>query len=105
MVSIEKVQRLQDQSVSIIDDYEQLADLEFALMVWRQNLKRDLATTPSKEASTSTNDCPATWLLAVCFSHGKTAPSNRFVACFLPGKGTLCAMGTIQGPRAVLWQG
>lgn len=43
----------QDRTAHTIDDYEQLADLEFALIVWRQNLKRDLATTPSKEASFS----------------------------------------------------
>lgn len=29
--------------------YARLADLEFALIVWRQNLKRDLASTSSKE--------------------------------------------------------
>lgn len=32
-----------------IEDYDRVADLEFALMVWRQNLKRDLLTTSSLE--------------------------------------------------------
>ena len=42
---------LQERTARTIDDYEQLADLEFALIVWRQNLKRDLGTTRNKEAS------------------------------------------------------
>lgn len=33
--------------------YTRLADLEFAMMVWRQNLKRDLACSASKEVKAS----------------------------------------------------
>ncbi|KAK9918356.1 hypothetical protein WJX75_003469 [Coccomyxa subellipsoidea] len=45
----EYAEQCKEPTARTIDDYEQLADLEFALIVWRQNLKRDLATTPSKE--------------------------------------------------------
>lgn len=34
--------------------YSRLADLEFALIVWRQNLKRDLASTSLKEVRLQT---------------------------------------------------
>lgn len=34
--------------------FESLADLEFALMLWRQNLKRDLACTDAKEVQVPT---------------------------------------------------
>lgn len=30
----------QDPEAHTVDDYDRLADLDFALMVWRQNLKR-----------------------------------------------------------------
>ncbi|BDA47017.1 hypothetical protein COCOBI_09-4720 [Coccomyxa sp. Obi] len=49
-VSEQFTEQVKERTARTIDDYEQLADLEFALIVWRQNLKRDLATTPSKEA-------------------------------------------------------
>jgi hypothetical protein len=35
-----------------VADYERMADLEFALMVWRQNLKRDLTSTTSQKVCT-----------------------------------------------------
>lgn len=40
---------LQQSINRTIEDYDRVADLEFALMVWRQNLKRDLLTTLSLE--------------------------------------------------------
>ena len=32
-----------------VDDFERLSDLDFALMVWRQNLKRSLCLASSRQ--------------------------------------------------------
>ena len=38
---------LQIQESSTVDDFERLADLDFGLMVWRQNLKRSMSLAAS----------------------------------------------------------
>ena len=40
-----------------MSDYETLAELEYAFIVWRTNLKRDLSLTEDREVCASCNVC------------------------------------------------
>ena len=60
---------LQEPINRTVHDYNRLADLEFALIVWRQNLRRDLACTASKTVSAAcTLHVAAVLLLLHAFS-------------------------------------
>ncbi len=39
----------QEPKTCTVDDFERLSDMDFALMVWRQNLKRNLVLVPSRQ--------------------------------------------------------
>lgn len=39
----------QEPEKCTVDDFEKLSDLDFALMVWRQNLKRSLGLASSRQ--------------------------------------------------------
>ena len=68
--------------------YARLADLEFALIVWRQNLKRDLASTPSKEVHRtswcSSYGCWTSCWVYPCIGHLSVQPVSDGTWCPRP---------------------